>query len=111
MQTTNVPQPPASVHELDLLMRRIERGEDSFAPLSDEQRAQLKYALAEQWIAQYLDNYPVPADLKTAAQEYREIASGAKYPNLPPSVRNDLLIQFDEQHAEGGGPDHWAVSP
>ena len=107
MKTKNDPQPPASAQELDLLMARIDKGEESFAALSDEQREQLKSELAEEGIAQYLDDYPVPADLTLAARDYRAIQSGSKYPNIPANVRNDLLMHFDEQHAEGGGPEHW----
>lgn len=106
-QARNEPRAPAGVQELDILIRRIDLGEESFAALSDEQRAQLKRTLGEQWVEQYLDDYPVPSDPKEAAREYRAIASGSRYPHLPSSVRNDLLIQFDQQYAEGGGPDHW----
>jgi hypothetical protein len=108
MQKKNRPEPPPTAQELDLLIRRIDMGEDSFAALSDEQRGQLKCELAEEWIAKYLDDYPVPGNPAEAAREYRAIESGSKYPNVPPRVRKDLLIHFDEQHAEGGGPDHWS---
>jgi hypothetical protein len=106
-QSGGGPRAPSSVQELDLLIRRIDLGEESFAALSDEQRTQLKCELGQQWVDEYLDDYPVPSDVKEAAREYRAIASGDKYPHLPASVRNDLLIQFDLQHAEGGGPEHW----
>jgi hypothetical protein len=107
MQKANDPRPPADVHELDLLMGRIDQGADSFAALSDEQREQLKCKLADEWIAGYLDDYPVPADFVQAVRDYRAIQSGSKYPNIPANVRSDLLMHFDEQHAEGGGPEHW----
>jgi hypothetical protein len=106
-QTGSEPRAPSSVQELDLLIRRIDLGEESFAALSDEQRTQLKCELGQQWVEQYLDDYPVPSDVNEAAREYRAIASGDKFPHLPSSVRNDLLIQFDQLHAEGGGPEHW----
>jgi hypothetical protein len=109
MQTRHDPQPPASAKELDLLMHRIDLGQDGFAALSDEQRTQLKAELAEDWISGFLDDYPVPDNIEQAAREYRAIQSGALFPNIPDRVRNDILIQFDERHAEGGGPDHWAT--
>jgi hypothetical protein len=107
MKNNNEFQPPADLAELDRLMRDIDGGKNLFASLSDEQRTQLKRALAERWIAEYLDDYTGPGDPKQAAQEYRAIQSGEKYPHLPVEVRNDLLMQLDEQHAEGGGPEHW----
>ena len=48
----------------------------------------------------------MPAALPAAAREYQAIANADKYPNLPDHVRNDLLLQFEEHHGEGG-PDHW----
>lgn len=107
-RTNSRPRPPAAIQELDVLLQRIDRGEDSFAALSDEQRGQLTDALCEQWIDGYLESYPVPEDRNEAAREYHAIRSGERYPHLPPQVRQDLLIQFDQQFAEGGGPDHWA---
>lgn len=102
------PQPPSSAEELDLLMQRIDLGAGSFASLSDEQRAQLKTALSEDWIAAYLSQYPVPATLAAAIAEYRAIEAGQKYPNLPENVREDILIEFNEHHGEGG-PEHWSM--
>jgi hypothetical protein len=109
MHIHNDPEPPRDMQEFDILMRKIEKGEDSFAALSDEQRGQLKCELADAWIAKYMEDYPVPVDVKQAAAEYRAIQSGVRYPYVPEHVRTDLLIQFDLLHAEGGGPDHWTV--
>lgn len=100
------PDPPANVQELDALVGKIDRGMDYFASLSDEQRNQLKAELSEDWIAEYLDDFPVPQNLEQARREYRAIASAEKYPHLPENVRNDLLLRFDEEHGEGG-PEHW----
>ena len=47
-----------------------------------------------------------PSDLRAAVREYQAIASADKYPSLPDHVRDDLLLQFEEHHGEGG-PDHW----
>jgi len=104
------PQAPAAAQELDELIDRIDAGEGTFASLSDEQREQLKAELADEWLTEYLEEYPVPADLGDAIREYRDIESGDRYPNLPQNVRNDLLLLFDEHHGEGG-PDQWAGPP
>ena len=101
------PEAPASAQELDEMMYKIDSGEGLFASLSDEQREQLKAELAEEWLTEYLEEYPVPADLVEAIQEYRDIESSDRYPNLPENMRNDLLLLFDEHHGEGG-PDQWA---
>ncbi|WP_025915715.1 hypothetical protein [Herminiimonas sp. CN] len=103
-----VPEPPPTAQELDALMQRIDAGEGSFAPLSDEQRSQLKASLSEEWIAAFLDKYPVPMALAAAISEYRAIEAGARYPNLPENVREDILLEFNEHHGEGG-PDHWST--
>lgn len=103
------PQPPSSAQELDLLMQKIDRGAGSFAALSDEQREQLKTGLSEEWIEAYLDKYPVPAELDAAISEYRAIEAGIRYPNLPENVREDILLEFNEHHGEGG-PDHWSTA-
>lgn len=100
------PEPPPTAQELDDLIYNIDAGTDSFAALSDEQREQLKAELGEAWLSEYLEEYPVPADLVEASHEYREIESGDKYPNLPDNIRNDLLLHFDEHHGEGG-PERW----
>lgn len=97
---------PPTAAELDELLQEIEEGEGSYAALSDEQRAQLKEELCEEWTATYLDDYPVPQNLREAVDEYREIESGERFPNLPENVRNDLLLHFDDQYGEGG-PDRW----
>lgn len=102
------PEPPSSAQELDLLMQRIDAGAGGFAALSDEQRDQLKSGLSEDWIAAYLDQYPVPAALDAAISEYRAIKAGLRYPNLPENVRADILLEFNEHHGEGG-PDHWST--
>ena len=104
------PEAPASAQDLDELMYQIDSGEGMFASLSDEQREQLKAELAEEWLTEYLGEYPVPADLVEAIQEYRDIESSDRYPNLPENIRNDLLLLFDEHHGEGG-PDQWAGGP
>lgn len=98
--------PPITALELDALMRHIDKGDGDLASLSDEQREQLKNELGDAWLEDYLDDYPVPADLKLATLEYQEIASADKYPHLPDHVRGDLLLQFEEQYGEGG-PEHW----
>ncbi|MET0962303.1 MAG: hypothetical protein ABWY05_05720 [Noviherbaspirillum sp.] len=100
--------PPTTAQELDALMRHIDKGDGDLASLSDEQREQLKNDLAAAWLEDYLDDYPVPAERTPAALEYRAIAGGEKYPNLPEHVRSDLLIEFDEIHGEGG-PEHWNI--
>lgn len=104
------PEPPSSAQELDLLMQKIDAGAGSFAALSDEQRAQLKTGLSEDWIAAYLDKYPVPAALEAAISEYRAIEAGIRYPYLSENVREDILLEFNEHHGEGG-PDHWSGRP
>lgn len=101
------PEPPSSAEQLDALMQQIDLGRGSFAALSDEQRAQLKTRLSEEWIAAYLDKYPVPASLAAATSEYRAIEAGIRYPNLPQNVCDDILLEFNEHHGEGG-PDHWS---
>jgi hypothetical protein len=98
--------PPSTAEELDALIRHIDTGDGDLASLSDEQREQLKNELGDAWLEDYLDDYPVPADLREAAREYQEIADADKYPSLPDHVRDDLLLQFEERHGEGG-PDHW----
>jgi hypothetical protein len=102
------PQAPATAQDLDELMYRIDSGQGTFASLSDEQREQLKADLADDWLTEYLQEYPVPADLGDAIREYRDIESGDRYASLPPNVRADLLLLFDEHHGEGG-PDQWAA--
>lgn len=103
------PVPPSTAQELDALMQKIDAGAGSFVSLSDEQRSQLKTRLSEEWIAAYLDKYPVPAALAAAASEYRAIETGVQYPNLPENVREDILLEFNEHHGEGG-PDHWSTA-
>lgn len=103
------PEAPANVQELDEMLYQIDAGQGYFSALGDEQRDQLKAELSEEWLTEYLAEYPVPADLVEAIQEYRDIESCDKYPNLPENVRNDLLPLFDEHHGEGG-PDQWAGS-
>jgi hypothetical protein len=98
--------PPSTAEALDALMHHIDIGDDDLASLSDEQREQLKNELGDAWLEDYLDDYPVPTDLREAAREYQEIADADKYPSLPDHVREDLLLQFEEHHGEGG-PDHW----
>jgi hypothetical protein len=98
--------PPTSAEQLDALMRHIDTGDGDLASLSDEQREQLRNELSDAWLEDYLGDYPVPADIRAAAAEYQAIFSGEKYPSLPDHVRFDLLLQFEEQHGEGG-PDHW----
>lgn len=98
---------PTTAQDLDALIQQIDAGEDTFASLSDEQRDQLKTELGEEWIAGYLDQYPVPQALAAATLEYRAIASGRQYPNLPENIRNDILLEFNERHGEGG-PEHWS---
>jgi hypothetical protein len=99
-------EPPSTAEELDALMQHIDTGDGDLASLSDEQREQLKNELGDAWLEDYLDDFPVPAGLPAAAREYQAIANADKYPNLPDHVRNDLLLQFEEHHGEGG-PDHW----
>ncbi|NMM36324.1 MAG: hypothetical protein HHJ09_02265 [Glaciimonas sp.] len=103
------PEPPSNAQQLDLLMQQIDSGDGCFAALSDEQRAQLKTGLSEEWIAAYLDKYPVPAVLAAATSEYRAIEAGIRYPHLPENVREDILLEFNEHHGEGG-PDHWSTT-
>jgi len=105
-QSRFFPHPPVSVDDLDAFMHRIDAGDGELAALSDEGREQLRTELAEAWLADYLDEYPVPAGLDDAAAQYRAIASGDRYPHLPEHVREDLLIQFNAVHGEGG-PEHW----
>lgn len=100
------PDPPGTAQELDALVDKIDSGAGYFASLSDEQRDQLKTELSEDWIAEFLDDFPVPRELDTARRDYRAIASGERYPHLPENVRNDLLLRFDEEHGEGG-PERW----
>ncbi|MEO8407528.1 MAG: hypothetical protein ABI476_03775 [Oxalobacteraceae bacterium] len=90
-------------------MQKIDAGAGSFASLSDEQRTQLKTALSDEWIASYLDKYPLPITLKAAMREYRAIEAGIRYPNLPEHVREDILLEFNEHFGEGG-PDHWKTA-
>jgi hypothetical protein len=99
-------EPPSTAEQLDALMRHIDAGDHDLASLSDEQREQLKNELSDAWLEEYLDDYPVPANLGQAAAEYHAIANAGKYPNLPDHVRADLLLQFEERHGEGG-PEHW----
>ncbi len=99
-------EPPSTAEALDALMQHINAGDGDLASLSDEQREQLKNELSDAWLEDYLDDYPVPADIRAAAAEYQAIFSGEKYPSLPDHVRFDLLLQFEEHHGEGG-PDHW----
>jgi len=103
---THAFEPPSTAQELDELTRQIDAGEGSFASLSDEQREQLMSELDEAWMSDFLDDYPVPAELDAAAREYLAIASGEKFPHLRESVRSDLLMQFNDLHGEGG-PEHW----
>jgi hypothetical protein len=105
-QSRFFPNPPSSAEQLDAFMHHIDMGDGDLASLSDEARDQLKTDLAEAWLADHLDNYPVPADLEQAGAEYRAIACGDRYPHLPEHVREDLLIQFNAVHGEGG-PEHW----
>jgi hypothetical protein len=107
-QARHFPDPPSTAQELDAMLHHIDVGDGDLASLSDEQREQLKGELSDAWLADYLDDYPVPADRRQAAQEYRAIAAGNKYPNLTDHVRADLLLQFEERHGEGG-PDHWKL--
>lgn len=100
-------EPPTTAQDLDALIHRIDVGEGNFASLSDEQRDQLKTELSEEWIAGYLDKYPVPQALAAATLEYRAIESGRQYPNLPENIRNDILLEFNERHGEGG-PERWS---
>lgn len=100
--------PSSTAQKLDALMQRIDDGSGSFAALSDEQRAQLKSALSEEWIATSVDKYPVPASLAAAMREYRAIAAGVQYPHLPEQVREDILQEFNEHFGEGG-PDRWSA--
>lgn len=102
-------EPPATAQDLDVLIHRIDAGEGTFASLSDEQRDQLKIELSEEWIAGYLDKYPVPEALAAATLEYRAIESGQQYPNLPENIRNDILLEFNERHGEGG-PEGWSYT-
>jgi len=99
-------EPPSTAQELDELTRQIDAGEGSFASLSDEQREQLMAELDQAWLGDFLEAYPVPADLDAAASEYRAIAAGEKFPHLRESVRGDLLMHFNDLHGEGG-PEHW----
>lgn len=99
-------EPPSTARELDELTRKIDAGEGGFASLSDEQREQLMFELDEAWLGDFLEDYPVPAELDAAAGEYRAIASGEKFPHLRENVRKDLLMRFNELHGEGG-PEHW----
>ena len=101
-------EPPSTAEALDALMQHINTGDGDLASLSDEQREQLKNELGDAWLEDYLDDYPVPADLRDASREYQAIANADKYPNLPDHVRNDLLLQFEEHHGEGG-PEHWTM--
>ena len=103
-------EPPSTAQDLDALIHKIDAGADTFASLSDEQRDQLKTDLGEEWIAGYLDKYPVPRVLAAAALEYRAIESGRQYPNLPENIRNDILLEFNERHGEGG-PERWGGKP
>lgn len=105
--TENIADVPPTVQELDELLQDIDEGEGSFATLTDEQRAQLKEELCDEWLASYLEDYPVPNNLREAIDEYREIEAGDRFPNLPEGVRNELLQQFDDQFGEGG-PDSWS---
>jgi hypothetical protein len=105
-QSRFFPEPPSTAEQLDAFIQHIDTGDGDLAGMSDEAREQLKTELAEAWLADYLDDYPVPADLAQAAEQYRAIESGDKYPHLPAQVREDLLIQFNTVHGEGG-PDHW----
>lgn len=100
--------PSSTAQKLDALMQRIDAGSGSFASLGDEQRAQLKTALSEEWIAASVDKYPVPAALSAAMRAYRAIAAGTRYPHLPEQVREDILQEFNEHFGEGG-PDHWST--
>ena len=52
-------QAPVAAQDLDELIYRIDSGQDTFASLSDEQREQLKAELAEEWLTEYLAEYPV----------------------------------------------------
>lgn len=90
-------------------MQKIDAGAGSFASLSDEQRAQLKTALSEEWLTTYLEKYPVPVALAVAITEYRAIEAGLRYPNLPENVRADILLEFNEHYGEGG-PDCWPTA-
>jgi hypothetical protein len=103
----NIADVPPTAQELDELLQDIDEGEGTFAELTDDQREQLKEELCEEWLATYLDDYPVPNNLREAVDEYREIESGDRFPNLPENVRNELLLQFDDQFGEGG-PDNWS---
>lgn len=103
----NIADVPPTAQELDELLQGINEGEGTFAELTDDQREQLKEELCEEWLATYLDDYPVPNTLREAVDEYREIESGDRFPNLPENVRNELLLQFDDQFGEGG-PDNWS---
>lgn len=105
----NIADVPPSAQELDELLQDIEEGEGTFATLTDDQREQLKEELCEEWLATYLDDYPVPNNLREAVDEYREIEAGDRFPNLPDNVRTELLAQFDSQYGEGG-PDNWEGS-
>jgi hypothetical protein len=105
-QSRFFPHPPSSAEQLDAYMHHIDVGDGELASLSDEEREQLRTELAEAWLADYLDAYPVPSDLEAAAAQYRAIASGEWFPHLPEHVREDLLIQFNTVHGEGG-PEHW----
>lgn len=104
--TLNLDTPP-SAQELDELLFQIDSGKGEYKELDDEEREQLKQDLTEEWLSEYLNDYPVPADLGDASKEYRDIEAADLFPNLPEQVRNDLLLLFNEHHGEGG-PDEWA---
>ena len=99
-------EPPSTAEDLDALMRHIDIGDGDLASLSDEQREQLKNELGDAWLEDYLDDFPVPAELREAAVAYQAIADADKFPSLPDHVRGDLLLLFEEHHGEGG-PQHW----
>lgn len=105
-QPAFAPEPPESIEQLDQLIHRIDEGHDDLASLSDEQRAQLTEELCEEWVARYLDDYPVPTLVDDAIREYQEIQIGDLYPNLPQFVRDDLLMRYEDRFGEGG-PEHW----
>lgn len=106
MSSMNIEAPP-SAQEFDELLYQIDAGKGPFKDLDEDRREQLKQDLTEQWLSEYLTEYPVPADLGEASQEYRNIEDAEMFPNLPQQVREDLLLLFNDHHGEGG-PDEWA---
>lgn len=97
---------PLTEEGLTETVRRINAGADEFSVLNHTARVELVAKVTEQWQQDFVTNFHIPADLAKAGEEYAAIEQGDKYPSLADSVREAVLMRFDDHYGDGG-PRMW----